>query len=64
MAKYFPLEVRRARRAKAMPEVKRLVVKYGRSTIVNCLNQLKEKEKTLKKVEALKKELSRLEKTC
>lgn len=62
MAKYLPLEVRRERRAKAMPEIKRLVAKYGRSTIVNCLNQIKEKEKTLKKVEALKKELVRLEK--
>lgn len=58
-----PLEVRREKRAAAMPEVKRLVVKYGRSTIANCINQIKEKEKALKKIGAMRKELARLEKT-
>jgi hypothetical protein len=58
-----PLEVRREKRSAAFPEVKRLVQKYGRTIIAGCLSQIKEKEKALRKVADLKKELARLEKS-
>ena len=62
MAKYTPLEKRRALRAAAMPEVKRLVKKFGRATIANCIAQLQVREKTVQKIAALRREAARLAK--
>lgn len=56
------LEKRRALRKAAMPETKKLVKRYGRATIAHCLGQLKEHDKTLKKIAELRREAARLEK--
>lgn len=45
------LEKRRALVKNAMPEVKKLVAKYDRAAIQNCLNQLRDYEKTVKELE-------------
>lgn len=58
-----PLEKRRAARKVAMPEVKKLVRRFGRATVAHCLAQLKEHENTITKIEALRREAARLEKT-
>lgn len=62
MKKQTPLERRRALRSTVMPHVKRLVRKYGRSNIAHCVSQLKEHEKTVKRLNDLKREVARLEK--
>ena len=56
-----PIEKRRALRKAAMPEVKKLVKRYGRATVANCLSQLKEHDRTLKKITELRREAARLE---
>lgn len=58
-----PLEKRRAARAAAMPAVKALVRKYGRSNVAHCIGQLKDHEKTVERLNNLKKEVARLERT-
>lgn len=55
-------EKRKAGRAAAKPEVMRLVKKYGRAAIANILNGVREKERTAKKIAALKREMSELAK--
>ena len=55
-----PIEKRRALRKAAMPEVKKLVKRFGRTTVMNCINQLKEHDKTLKKIAELRREAARL----
>ncbi|MDE2103163.1 MAG: hypothetical protein KGL39_38310 [Patescibacteria group bacterium] len=60
---YIKLEKRKQLRAAAMPEVKRLVKKYGRTTIQNCLLKLKEHDKTVARIAQMKRELQRLEKS-
>jgi hypothetical protein len=52
---------RRLARDQAMPEVKRLVTKYGRATISGCLNQLRDYEKKLKQLHAAQFEVQKLE---
>lgn len=49
-------------RAKAMPEVKKLVKKHGRTIVIWCINQLREYEKKIKQLVELKKEADKLEK--
>lgn len=57
------LVVRRiALRKAAMPEVKRLVKKYGRSAVVNCIGKIREYEKSKDRLAALKREVAQLEK--
>ena len=56
------LEKRRAARQAAMPEVKRLVKKYGRSTVANCIGKIREQERAVQKLAALKREISQLQK--
>jgi hypothetical protein len=56
------MEKAKAAREKAMPEVKRLVKRYGRAAVGNCLAKLRDRDKAAKKVAELKRELSRLEK--
>lgn len=55
-------EQRRVAREKAMPEVKKLVKKYGRQTIAGCLNNLRDYEKKIKELQHAKEEVARLEK--
>jgi hypothetical protein len=62
MARINPLELRKRQRAAAMPEVKRLCKRYGRSNVAHCVAQLKEHEKGLAKLATLKREVARLEK--
>lgn len=57
-----PAQRREAARAAAMPEVKRLVRKVGRSAIANCLSKLRDHEKGVERLNALKRELAQLEK--
>lgn len=56
-----PKEQRKAQRAAAMPEVKKLVRRFGRTTIAACLSTLKDHEKGVKRLNDLKKEVARLE---
>lgn len=51
-----------AARQAAMPEVKRLCKKYGRSTIANCIGKIRDVEKSAQKLSDLKREIARLEK--
>lgn len=53
---------RRAAADAAMPEVKRLVKKFGRTPITNCLNRLHEYEKSVQHLQTLKREVANLEK--
>jgi hypothetical protein len=63
MAKRPTLPERRRQQARvAMPEVKRLVKKYGRQAIGNCLAKIHAWEREAKKLNALKQEVSQLEK--
>ena len=55
-------EKRRAARTAAKPEVLRLVRKYGRATVANILNTVREKERAAKKVALLRREIADLEK--
>lgn len=45
-----------------MPHVKALVRKYGRATVAACLTNLKEHDKALARIAALRKEAAELEK--
>ena len=51
----------RAQASAAMPEVKRLVKKYGRQAIGNCIAKIHAWEREAKKLGALKREVSQLE---
>lgn len=53
---------RQAARKAAMPEVKRLVKKYGRSTIANCIGRLRDAEKAAQRLATLKREVKELSK--
>lgn len=56
------MEKAKATREAAMPEVKRLVKKFGRASVGYCLTKLRDRDKAAKKVADLKRELQRLEK--
>ena len=58
-----PTEKRRAARKAAMPAVKALVRRYGRSNIAHCIAQLKDHEKSVARLNELKKEVAKLERT-
>lgn len=49
-------------REKAMPEVKKLVTKYGRSIIYGCIMKLADYDKKMKKLQDAKKEVEILQK--
>lgn len=55
------LEKKREASEHAMPEVKKLVKKYGRTNVQYCINQLKDYERKCKQLEELKKEAEKLE---
>lgn len=48
-------ERHRNQAAAAMPDVKRLVKKFGRRAVGNCLGKIKEAEKAVAELAALKK---------
>jgi hypothetical protein len=48
----------RAKRAAAMPDVKRLVKKHGRRAVGACLQHIASYEKEVSKLAALKKEIA------
>ncbi len=52
---------RRAAAASAMPEVKRLVKKYGRLAVGNCLNKIRTRDKEAAKLAALRKQVAELQ---
>jgi hypothetical protein len=54
-------EKRRETVQAAMPEVKKLVRRFGRSAITSCLNKLREYEKNVHRMQQLKQEVARLE---
>lgn len=58
-----PAERRRALRVAAMPEVKRLVKKFGRATISSCIGKIRDGEKAAAKLAALKREIATLRKS-
>ncbi len=53
---------RSAQRKNAMPEVKKLVIKYGRSAVMWCINQMRDHEKKIRALENAKREVELLEK--
>jgi hypothetical protein len=55
-------EQQRARRDACMPEVKRLVKKYGLATVGGCVARLREHAKAQKKLAELRREAADLEK--
>lgn len=56
------MEQSRLARKNAMPEVKKLVRKHTRTTVQSCLNIIREHERKAERLEALKGEVSGLEK--
>lgn len=55
-------EIRRARASAAMPEVKKLVSRFGRMAVANCLGKIKARDKEASRLAALKKQVAELEK--
>jgi hypothetical protein len=62
MARITARERHRQLAQAAMPEVKRLVKKYGRQAVGNCLAKIHAWEREAKKLNALKSEVASLEK--
>lgn len=52
----------KAKRDAAMPEVKKLVKKYGRTAVSSCLSRLAEYDKATRKIAELRKQAAELEK--
>jgi hypothetical protein len=51
---------REAARA-AMPDVQKLVRKYGRAAVANCLHKIQLRDREMKKLDTLKKQVGELE---
>lgn len=49
-------------RGEAMPEVKSLIKKHGRTVVGWCMGQLRDYEKKVKQLEKIKAEAAKLEK--
>lgn len=60
-AKMNQVERRRAAAAAAMPDVKRIVKKYGRAAVGNCMGKIAASERASKKLAAMKKEVAAFE---
>lgn len=56
------MDIVKQKRDDAMPDVKRIVKKHGRTAVVWCINQLREYEKKVRQLSQLKAEAMRLEK--
>lgn len=55
------IEQRNAVKAAAMPEVKKLVKRFGCAAVSACLGKLREHEEGLSKLAAFKSEVAKLE---
>jgi hypothetical protein len=56
-------EKHRALRKQAMPEVLKLVKKYGRKAISGCLTKVRETEKAKRKLAEMQKEIEQLKRS-
>lgn len=54
-------ERRRAAAASAMPEVKKLVKRFGRVAVANCMGKIAASERAARKVAVMRRELRELE---
>lgn len=64
MAKKAKLNARDAAQQKAaaaMPEVKRLVARYGRVAVANCIGKIRARDKEADRLKALKRQVAELE---
>jgi hypothetical protein len=61
MAKPNKRDQQRAQAKAAMPDVQRLVKKYGRTAVANCLNKIHARDREMKKLTALKKQVDQME---
>lgn len=61
MKRMTNLEKRRSAADKAMPEVKKIVRRHGRTAVQNCINRLHSFEKKAKELERVRREAKRLE---
>ena len=52
------IDRRRSAAAAAMPEVKRIIKKYGRAAVGNCLAKIRDVEKQAVKIAAMKREIA------
>lgn len=57
------LEKRRANRKAAMPEVERIVRRFGIGTVGGCISKIRERNAARKKIDNLKKELAALQRS-
>lgn len=48
-------------RKQALPEVKKVVKKFGRNVVIWCVNQMRDYEKKVKQLEQAKKAVQELE---
>lgn len=55
-------DIQRANATAAMPEVKKLVHRFGRVAVSNCIGKIKERDKEAARLAALKKQVADLEK--
>jgi hypothetical protein len=55
-------DIQRNKAAAAMPEVKKLVQRFGRMAVSNCLGKIKERDKEAARLAALRKQVAELEK--
>lgn len=55
------VERRRAAAAMAMPDVKRMVKKYGRAAVGNCMGKIAASERATKKLVEMKKKVAEFE---
>lgn len=56
-------ELARARASEAMPEVKKLVKRFGKAAVGNCLSKIRDHDKQLAKIAHLKREVAQLERS-
>lgn len=61
MAKLNKRDQQRERAKAAMPEVQKLVKKYGRTAVANCLNKIHQRDREAAKLNALKKQVDEME---
>lgn len=54
-------ELRRAASATAMPDVKKMVKKFGRTAVSSCMTKIIAAEKASKKLAAMKREVAEFE---
>lgn len=55
------IDLQRAAAAAAMPEVKKLVKKFGRAAVGNCMGKIAASERAAKKLAVMKRDVAALE---